>query len=145
MDMLDVVQRVLSPAAAGGAGPQGPAELPTEAVGVDEPPAQAELPTEAVEVGEPQGWASPLMGFHLEGLVDDHPVAAHWEEGSLTVDPVLLARARTVVGLGEAFGGDDDLPAVTAALDGSPLAAFLTLMRACSRVTRAHCGMASGG
>jgi anti-anti-sigma factor len=69
--------------------------------------------------------------FVVRGWVDDRPRTAQWEDGRLTAESDVRARAEVVVGLGERSTG----PRPTAAtLDGDPVAALFTVSRAFSVV-----------
>ena len=74
----------------------------------------------------------------LEGHLDGQPVhAIVYTDGVTHADSRLLDRADILVRLGELFGDDGQ---VEASLDHTPLAATLTLMRACDRVTSLRMG-----
>lgn len=74
--------------------------------------------------------------FDLEGLVAGEPARARWTHGCLVITAQLRCRAEAIVQEGHKFGGDD-LTVVPASLDGGPLPALLTLIRAFDQVTRA--------
>lgn len=86
--------------------------------------------------GEGRDW--PRF-FVLHGRLDAQPVKACWFCGSLLATPVLRARAELLVALGESFNADSESPTVEADLD-RPLAAMLTLIRACDQVKDARFG-----
>jgi len=60
-------------------------------------------------------------------------VSAEWRDGCLVADPLLLERAQLLVGLGDQFASPHAGP-FTASLNGPPVVALLTLIRACDRV-----------
>lgn len=67
----------------------------------------------------------------VEGTVDGRSVkAVVRSDGTVAGDGALVDRANLIVALGDSFDGGQ----VLASLDGSPLAATLTLTRACDRV-----------
>jgi hypothetical protein len=74
-----------------------------------------------------------VRSFSLEGVIEDRTVHAEWRDGRLMADPLLLERAQLVVGLEDQFLSPDASP-LTASLNGLPIVALLTLMRACDRV-----------
>lgn len=73
--------------------------------------------------------------FEVEGLIEDRPVRAAFEKGTLSCDPLLRAHAELVVALGDWFICGPSNESRTAALEGDPVVVLATLMRA-MRVTR---------
>jgi len=79
--------------------------------------------------------ADTIIGFALESLVDGEAFSARWVAGgALECDRPLRDRAQIVVAMGETFETSSGGRKVCAKLDGTPVAALLTLMRASSRV-----------
>jgi hypothetical protein len=90
------------------------------------------LESRALRTQAPGGAAS-LRFFVLHGGVEGNPVKAWWLAGTLTTSRELRDRAELLVHLDERFElGPGDL-SIAAALD-DPLAALLTLVRACDRI-----------
>jgi hypothetical protein len=81
--------------------------------------------------------SSSLLEFRLEGWLGDRPVNASFEDGKLSLDDRLATQAMLLVDLGETFVTADGDQPIGATLDGPPQAVFLTLIRACERVTGA--------
>jgi hypothetical protein len=79
--------------------------------------------------------ARGLIGFTVEGVVDERPVRARWHNGRLRCDEPLYQRALLLIDLGEELVYTDPPRRFAATLDGRPVAIALTLLRACDRVT----------
>jgi type II secretory pathway pseudopilin PulG len=89
------------------------------------------------------GSSQSLLGFRLEGWLGDRRVRASYEDDRLSVDDRLATQAKLLVDLGEVFELDGVDGSTVATLDGSPRAVFLTLVRACERVTDASFAVTS--
>ena len=77
--------------------------------------------------------------FVVRGKVDGVGVRASWFRGSLTASDSLLDRGELLVKLGEHFV--DNASGLTVEADlGTPLAAMLTLVRACDQVVSVRFG-----
>jgi hypothetical protein len=83
--------------------------------------------------------------FRLHGVVNGHPVRAFLGRGRLAVDEELRNQASALVAMGEVIQCEDVPLAVTATLDGSPVAILLTLIRACDRVVKAEVRLPTAG
>ena len=77
--------------------------------------------------------------FVVHGEVEQTRVHASWFRGKLLGTPLLLDRGEILVKLGERFENESGGIAVDADL-GTPLAAMLTLVRACDRVVSVRFG-----
>lgn len=76
---------------------------------------------------------TPSGGYVVTGTVDGAPVRATLERGELDLPAELRRRAQLVVDLGDTFdAGNGTL--LEASLDGDPLIALLTAMRAFDRI-----------
>lgn len=79
-----------------------------------------------------------LVYARIDGKLDGRTVTAVVRrDGTMTVEPVLRSRADLLVGLGESF----DNGRLPANLSGGPLAASLTLMRACDIISGLELGI----
>src|SRR5262245_41505115 len=78
--------------------------------------------------------ARSLVGFRIDGTVEDQPCVATFVDGTLSCSPSLLHRADIGVAMCETFW-DGCGRWVTASLDGPVVAVLVTLMRACSRIS----------
>jgi hypothetical protein len=85
-----------------------------------------------------------LQSFTLRGTIEDHPVEAEWTGGRLVVHPLLLDRAQLLVAMGEQFLAGPRR-SFSAALDGAPVVALLTLIRACDQVEAVEVGLPGPG
>jgi hypothetical protein len=74
--------------------------------------------------------------FVVRGLVDGTPATARWTPTSFDCDREIERRVDVIVAMGDTFTNDavPDFEAI-ASLDGPPLVALLTVMRAFSLVT----------
>ena len=85
-----------------------------------------------------------LVGFRIEGLVDDEPCVATFADDVLTCPAELRRRAEIVVALRETFPVGDGR-AVPATLDGALGAVCATVMRAFSQIISLDLRTGEGG
>ena len=76
---------------------------------------------------------TPTGDYVVTGTVDGVPVRARLERGELDLPPRLRRRAQLIVDLGDTFDAGDGTY-LEASLEGEPLVALLTAMRACDRI-----------
>lgn len=81
-------------------------------------------------LGTPDTWP---RSFEVKGIVGHQNVTATWCDGVLHMSEELFDRAEVVVALQECFALPSGEAVIGASLD-APLAALLTLMRACDSV-----------
>jgi hypothetical protein len=83
--------------------------------------------------------------FEIVGMIEERVVSAQWTGTSVDCSAELRTRAELLVAMEETFDYEGCPSPIRATLDDSPVALFLTLTRACDKVTSASFVFGSGG